>query len=180
MWGYQWIGCDDDGSAGLAPYARGGQLDRWNDLFVGCTDAGAQARTVRITEIVALSDRRPAVPDSGLGCDHHFLAHRLSVTTPAGDSDHESIGMADDPKRQAGTRGDPSSLDPGPRSHHWAPCRTDTTDPHGEPNQLRSRHGRMVPLDRSRLARSYAGCFACRGHACADLGGLSGLFCLSG
>ena len=39
----QWIGGGDDGPADLAPCACGGQLDRRDDLLVGCAGAGAQA-----------------------------------------------------------------------------------------------------------------------------------------
>ena len=47
---------------------------------------------VRVTEGVALSDHRPAVPCGGLGRDRRPLVHRPSVTTSAGDSDADPSG----------------------------------------------------------------------------------------
>jgi hypothetical protein len=98
---------------------------------------------------VALSDHRPAVPRGGLGRDRRPLVHRPSVTTSAGDSDREPIGMANGPGGQAGARDDPSSLDPDPRSHPRASCREGPTTSHGE----RTRFDHALVLWSSWVAR---------------------------
>lgn len=105
------------------------------------------------------------------GRDHHHPTHWPDAAASTWNSDHASIGMADDSEHQARICRDSSSLHRDVRPHHWASCRANITDSDGEPNQLRSRSGCMVFLDRPQLARSYASCLARRSHTCAELAG---------
>ena len=94
---------DDGGvSSHMAPSCCGGQLDRRNGVSVGCGGADTQARTVHVTEDIALSGHGPPIPGSGLGSDRGARIHRPSVTASARDSNRGSIEMADNSGNEVG------------------------------------------------------------------------------
>jgi hypothetical protein len=126
-----------------------------------------EQEVVRAIEGVDLAEIRRCYRDQ----DEFVVVDGPPVAASAGDSDRGSIGMADGPGGQAGARGDPSSLDPDPRSHHRASRWADRTTPHEEPNQVRSYPRSVVSLGRSLLAHSCLIRPVCSGHACAELTG---------
>jgi hypothetical protein len=157
----------NDGSAGLVSCTCSGQLDRRDGLFVDCVGTAAQKRAVFITKSLVLPDYGPTIPCGSLERNPCAAVYGPSVTASPWNVDGGSIGMADGPDSQAGTCGHPFACNPGSRSCHRAPRRTDCAPSLDKQNHDRSCPGSRGSLVRSPLAHSCTGRFIRRSHVCS-------------